>query len=170
MSLSLRSPPQTPTPSNPLPKPNPAQNARNPELQVDAIDDDVHQWRVDIGAFDPASDLGRDMSEVSGLWGYESIRFVLSFRPDLHPFYPPRLTMARARAPARSPRGLQSGEGCAVVPCPLHHTSPVPLLAHIAGPAAPPRARRRGARGPPRAPPGPVGPLLPDDRRHRCGG
>ena len=38
-----------------------AQNARSSELSAEAVGDDVHHWRVSLGAFDASSPLGRDL-------------------------------------------------------------------------------------------------------------
>ena len=49
------------------------QNARSSSLSAEAEEDDVHRWCIDLGGFDPATGLGRDLAAVRGRWGYDTV-------------------------------------------------------------------------------------------------
>jgi baculoviral IAP repeat-containing protein 6 len=64
-------------------------------LEADAVDFDVYQWNVRIrGA---SGMLGRDLQELQQFFGYDYIEIRLSFKEDLHPFYPPAVSIVRPR-------------------------------------------------------------------------
>ncbi|KXZ41741.1 hypothetical protein GPECTOR_299g811 [Gonium pectorale] len=61
----------------------------NTEMAIETAGDDLYHWLVDLGSFDPASQLGKDMREVSRRYCYSSVRLRLRFMRGLHPFFPP---------------------------------------------------------------------------------
>lgn len=71
------------------------QTEGNPMLEADAVDYDVHQWSVRIrGCSGP---LGEDLKQLQCQFGYDYIELRLSFKEDLHPFYPPSVSVVRPR-------------------------------------------------------------------------
>lgn len=71
------------------------QTEADPNLEADAIDYDVHQWTVRIkGCGGP---LGQGLRELKSMYGYDYIELRLTFKEDLHPFYPPSVAVVRPR-------------------------------------------------------------------------
>eukprot|EP01052_Picozoa_sp_SAG31_P025608 SAG31_NODE_2254_length_6073_cov_3.048711_3_plen_206_part_00 len=64
-------------------------------LSAEAVDDDVHHWRVKCRKF--TGPLGEDLTAVQQKYGYNHVELELHFTPDLHPFYPPKVTLVRPR-------------------------------------------------------------------------
>lgn len=69
--------------------------ARDASLEADAVNYDVHHWTVRIR--DCSGPLGADLSELQSRFGYDHIELRLSFKEDLHPFYPPTASIVRPR-------------------------------------------------------------------------
>lgn len=59
-----------------------------PWLEVDAIDDDVYKWDVNITSVSPTSPLADDLTALERRTGNRSIHLRLTFKRGLHPFYP----------------------------------------------------------------------------------
>lgn len=66
-------------------------------FEVEAIDDNIFQWRVKMLSFDSESDLNMDMTLVYDRYKYSYVEFQLTFAMDLFPFYPPMVTVIRPR-------------------------------------------------------------------------
>ena len=64
-------------------------------LACDAIDNDVHRWRVRLSGFE--GPLAQDMARVKARHGYDFVELKVTFTPDLHPFYPPHVELVRPR-------------------------------------------------------------------------
>jgi baculoviral IAP repeat-containing protein 6 len=64
---------------------------------IEAIDDDIYNWRVRMFRFDPDSDLYIDMTMVYDKYQYSYVEFQLRFAIDKFPFYPPSVTIIRPR-------------------------------------------------------------------------
>ena len=64
-------------------------------ISAEAVDDDVHHWKVRVGGF--SGELGEDLKQVETLYGYNYVEIEFTFTPDLHPFYPPQVNIVRPR-------------------------------------------------------------------------
>lgn len=71
------------------------QTEADPKLEADAIDFDVHQWTVRLKGCNGA--LAQDLLELKSRCGYDYIELRLTFKEDLHPFYPPSVAVVRPR-------------------------------------------------------------------------
>eukprot|EP00928_Gymnodinium_smaydae_P011307 TRINITY_DN14189_c2_g4_i2.p1 TRINITY_DN14189_c2_g4~~TRINITY_DN14189_c2_g4_i2.p1 ORF type:complete len:1011 (+),score=171.29 TRINITY_DN14189_c2_g4_i2:45-3035(+) len=65
------------------------------ELEADAVEYDVHRWRVLFRGCGGA--LGEDLVKLQARHGYDYIELHLTFKEDLHPFYPPTASIMRPR-------------------------------------------------------------------------
>ncbi|MEW5298580.1 MAG: hypothetical protein WDW36_001686 [Sanguina aurantia] len=73
------------------------------EMFVDALDDDVYRWVVELSSFDSKSPLAavsargvpQDMREVQKRYAYSSVQLHITFKRGLHPFYPPAVDIVR---------------------------------------------------------------------------
>ncbi|CAD7702080.1 unnamed protein product [Ostreobium quekettii] len=66
-------------------------------LLVDAIDDNIYRWCVNMAGFDPSSSLAEDIQELSKLYCDSSVQIHMTFKRGLHPFYPPQVEVIRPR-------------------------------------------------------------------------
>ena len=64
-------------------------------VSAEAVNDDVHHWRVRAGRFKGA--LGEELNQIEAMYGYNHVEIELIFTPDLHPFYPPQVRIVRPR-------------------------------------------------------------------------
>lgn len=67
------------------------------DLLVDAVNNDVYQWRVELAGFPPSSDLNKDIYQLQKRFSYSSIHLLITFKRGLHPFFPPCLEILRPR-------------------------------------------------------------------------
>ncbi|GMH42387.1 hypothetical protein BSKO_10306 [Bryopsis sp. KO-2023] len=67
------------------------------DLVVDAVDDDVYRWSVELAGFDPESGLNQDIAELRKRFSYSSVHLHMTFKRGLHPFFPPRIDVLRPR-------------------------------------------------------------------------
>lgn len=65
------------------------------DMFVDSVGDDVYSWSVELGSFDPKSNLYKDMQEIQRRHQYSFVKLVLKFKRSLHPFYPPSVEVVR---------------------------------------------------------------------------
>ncbi|CAD7703570.1 unnamed protein product [Ostreobium quekettii] len=66
-------------------------------LLVDAIDDDIYRWCVNMAGFNPSSCLAEDILEMSRLYCDSSVQIHMTFKRGLYPFYPPQIEVVRPR-------------------------------------------------------------------------
>ena len=73
-------------------------------LKVEAIDDNIYHWRVQLGVGgffgmcnDKGVELARDLIAVQDMWGYEYVELEICFTIDLYPFFPPQVKIVRPR-------------------------------------------------------------------------
>lgn len=66
-------------------------------MVVDAIDNDVYRWGVEMAGFDVNSMLYSDLMKLSFIHGYSTVQLQVTFKRGLHPFYPPRVEVIRPR-------------------------------------------------------------------------
>lgn len=66
-------------------------------LEVEAIEDNIFQWRLRMTNFASDSDLFLDLTQIYDRFGYSYVEFRLSFAMDLFPFYPPMVAIVRPR-------------------------------------------------------------------------
>ena len=64
---------------------------------VEAIDNDVYRWRVELGGFRMGSQLFEDLMTLCGIHGYSTVQLHVTFKRGLHPFYPPHVEVIRPR-------------------------------------------------------------------------
>eukprot|EP00929_Paragymnodinium_shiwhaense_P119172 TRINITY_DN91050_c0_g1_i1.p1 TRINITY_DN91050_c0_g1~~TRINITY_DN91050_c0_g1_i1.p1 ORF type:complete len:1072 (-),score=296.13 TRINITY_DN91050_c0_g1_i1:111-3326(-) len=71
------------------------EHSGRPDLEVDCVDYDVHQWTVKLR--NCAGELGAGLRELNTRFGYDYIELLISFKEDLYPFYPPTCSVVRPR-------------------------------------------------------------------------
>jgi baculoviral IAP repeat-containing protein 6 len=64
---------------------------------VDAVDDNPYCWSVKMHQFNENSSLITDLARLDDQHGYSYIELQLNFAMDLHPFFPPLVTIIRPR-------------------------------------------------------------------------
>eukprot|EP00930_Biecheleria_cincta_P083732 TRINITY_DN73243_c0_g1_i1.p1 TRINITY_DN73243_c0_g1~~TRINITY_DN73243_c0_g1_i1.p1 ORF type:complete len:928 (-),score=204.20 TRINITY_DN73243_c0_g1_i1:467-3199(-) len=64
-------------------------------IEADAVKFNVHCWDVKLRGCQGA--LGQDLQELQRCFGYDYIQLHIAFKEDLHPFYPPTVTIVRPR-------------------------------------------------------------------------
>eukprot|EP00439_Symbiodinium_sp_Y106_P079920 s861_g18.t1 len=64
-------------------------------LEADAIDFNVHSWVVKLRGF--SNGISEDLNQLKARCGYDYVELRISFREDLHPFYPPSVSIVRPR-------------------------------------------------------------------------
>jgi hypothetical protein len=72
-------------------------DSRQLGYDVEAIDGDVYNWRVQLNEFDSSSMISADLRNLDRKYNYNFVELRLSFAPDLHPFFPPLVTLIRPR-------------------------------------------------------------------------
>jgi baculoviral IAP repeat-containing protein 6 len=68
-------------------------------ITADAEGDNVYQWLVRMGHFDPGSQLGKDLQLLKASHGIDTVELSVTFTRGLHPFYPPKVQLIRPRMP-----------------------------------------------------------------------
>ncbi|CAJ1344262.1 unnamed protein product [Effrenium voratum] len=70
------------------------QTQGNGDIQADAVDFSVYHWAVKLRGF---SKLAPGLAELRAAEGYDYVELRVVFKEDLHPFYPPSITLVRPR-------------------------------------------------------------------------
>ena len=68
-------------------------------IQADAVDFNVYHWVVRMRGF--GGELAHDLAELQKLQGYDYVELRVTFKEDLHPFYPPTIALVRPRLHGR---------------------------------------------------------------------
>eukprot|EP01035_Chromulina_nebulosa_P017855 gene17855-23468_t len=66
-------------------------------FELEAIDDNIHNWRIKFFRFSSISDINIDLMNLYDNFGYNYIEIELSFARDIFPFYPPILSLIRPK-------------------------------------------------------------------------
>lgn len=67
------------------------------DLLVDAVNNDVYQWEVELAGFPQSSELYNDICQLQKQFSYSSIYLLITFKRGLHPFFPPSVEVLRPR-------------------------------------------------------------------------
>jgi hypothetical protein len=67
--------------------------------ECEAVDDDVYAWRVRLlpKCFSSDSPLYTDLTQLDDRYGYAFVEIHLRFQRDLHPYFPPIVSIVRPR-------------------------------------------------------------------------
>ncbi|CAE7665198.1 unnamed protein product [Symbiodinium pilosum] len=66
-----------------------------PGVEADAVNFNVHSWVVKLRGF--SKDIALDLQKLKACCGYDYVELRVNFREDLHPFYPPSVSIVRPR-------------------------------------------------------------------------
>ncbi|KNC54624.1 uncharacterized protein AMSG_01478 [Thecamonas trahens ATCC 50062] len=66
-------------------------------IVVTPIDDNIYEWSVKVSQFDESSDMAAGLRAISAAHDYDYAELRVSFVMDLHPFYPPTVSLVRPR-------------------------------------------------------------------------
>eukprot|EP01041_Mallomonas_annulata_P009358 gene9358-19410_t len=64
---------------------------------AEPIEDNIYIWRVLLNRFNPDSDIATDLAMLESTHGYSHVELQMSFAMDLHPFFPPLVTIIQPR-------------------------------------------------------------------------
>ena len=65
-------------------------------IAVESNNDSVYTWDVKFMNFENG-DIASDLAKVKKKFGYEFVQVRVELKEDLHPFYPPKMTIVRPR-------------------------------------------------------------------------
>jgi len=65
-------------------------------ISVESVNDSVYIWDVKFMNFENR-DIARDLASVKKKFGYDYVQVRVELKEDLHPYYPPKMTIIRPR-------------------------------------------------------------------------